>query len=85
MNADLDKPAHIRQKISVLAGALLAALAWTPIFFAAQATFGIQPASVRSHYGILGSQAPELDITPGSTAEGKRWFTMAFTSRWARR
>ncbi len=56
------KPDRLKQKISVLAKALLATLALTPSFLAAQAPFGIQSASARAHYGILGSQAPELDL-----------------------
>lgn len=69
---DPDKPAHARQRISVVAGALLVALALTPLFFAAQATFGTQPASARSHYGILGSQAPELDLDTWIDGRGKK-------------
>ncbi len=68
----LDKTARVRQRTSVLAGALLAALALLPIFFAAQATFGIQPAAARSHDGILGSQAPELDLDTWIDGRGKK-------------
>ena len=59
---EIDEPSHVRQRISVPAGALLLALALTLLLFAAQAIFGIQPASARSHDGILGSQAPELNL-----------------------
>ena len=41
-------------------------------FFAAQATFGIQPASARSHYGILNSQAPALDLDTWIDSRGKK-------------
>ncbi|MDJ0667142.1 MAG: hypothetical protein QNJ61_07690 [Desulfobacterales bacterium] len=69
---EIDEPAHFKQRISVLAGALLAALAWTPFFYAAQATLGIQPASAKSHYGILGSQAPELDLDTWIDGRGEK-------------
>lgn len=72
VDADLNKPAQVRQRIPALAGALLATLALTPLFLAAQATFGIQSASARSYYGILGSQAPELDLDTWIDGQGKK-------------
>ena len=50
----------------------LVSLALMSFFFAAQATFGIQPASARSHYGILGSQAPELDLDTWIDGSGEK-------------
>ncbi len=69
---NLDKPAHVRQKISVWDGALLATLSLTLFILAAQATFGIPPASAGSHYGILGSQAPELDMDTWIDGRGEK-------------
>jgi hypothetical protein len=72
VNADLDKPAHVRRRISVCSGALLSALSLTLFFIAAQATFGVQPASAGSHYGILGSQAPALDLDTWIDGRGEK-------------
>ncbi len=41
------------------------------LFLVMQATFAIQPASARSHYGILGRQAPELDLDTWIDGRGK--------------
>ncbi len=81
VDADLDKPAHVRQRRSDLAGTFLAALALTPsFFFAVQAIFGIQPASAGSHYGILGSQAPELDLDTWIDGRGNNMAPIRFSA-----
>ncbi len=59
---EIDEPSQVRQRISVPAGAFSFTLALTLFLFAAQAILGIQPASARSHYGILGREAPELTL-----------------------
>ena len=51
---------------------MLVSLALMSFFFAVQATFGIQPASARSHYGIVGSQAPALDLNTWIDGRGEK-------------
>ena len=55
-----------------MTGVLPSALVLTLFIMTAQAAFGIPPASAMSHAGILGSQAPELDVDSWIDGQGQK-------------
>ena len=55
-----------------MTGAFPSVLLLTLFILAAQAKIGIQPASAMSHHGILGSQAPELNLGSWIDGQGKK-------------